>query len=531
MQSGSLSEEWAEFKSWYVFLAVIILAGTALRAYFIGYRAFWICELYSVSYAALSLKGLFTVLQSGNQTPLYFVLLHYWVRILGDSDTAVRLFSVFWGSVGLLGIFYLLRRSLGWSMKSAVAGVVLLAVNPFHVYYSIEARHYSMLFALSVFYLAALIRMHRTASLKTSIIFAIFQGLLLYTHPIALFYCITMNAVYLLLLFSFRDAIRDKIKFFAIGNSITAILFLPWVMTYLHQIKYTYENFVWVVTPSITGAIKTWGSITLFWSPELVEWLSHSASLPLIRPIIWLCIICPAGILMMRGFLYVFKRECLPEALIILSLFAYPSVIYIISVLVKPMLLNRILIPSLIGSIVLILIFVEKSTTSGRKIGSVLVILFFLTSICLTIAMIKTDKSDDMRAIVPVIARKAQKEDLVLFYRDHGASLFKRYYKSHLLVKGVTGDFEDEIREWEFQGYDDRDQFERVNSFKVIKRLDQLVDKRERFFLVLFPVSREKIREAGDFLFSLWHDYKIDETIIIDRMEIYVLTRCSLASH
>jgi hypothetical protein len=56
MQRVSLSEERAEFKAWYVFLAIIILTGTAFRAYFIGYRAFWICELYSVSYATLSLK-------------------------------------------------------------------------------------------------------------------------------------------------------------------------------------------------------------------------------------------------------------------------------------------------------------------------------------------------------------------------------------------------------------------------------------------------------------------------------------------
>jgi hypothetical protein len=55
----------------------------------------------------------------------------------------------------------------------------------------------------------------------------------------------------------------------------------------------------------------------------------------------WIFLICPAGILMIRGFLYVFKRECVPESLIILSLFTYPSVIYIISVLLKPMLLNE----------------------------------------------------------------------------------------------------------------------------------------------------------------------------------------------
>jgi hypothetical protein len=40
MQRVSLSEERVEFKAWYVFLAIIILTGTAFRAYFIGYRAF-----------------------------------------------------------------------------------------------------------------------------------------------------------------------------------------------------------------------------------------------------------------------------------------------------------------------------------------------------------------------------------------------------------------------------------------------------------------------------------------------------------
>jgi hypothetical protein len=275
--------------SWAFYLIAIILAGTLLRGFLVEYRTFWLDELYSVAYARFSFRTIFWT-----QMPLYFCLLHFWIGIFGDSDVSARLFSVLWGSIGLAGFAYLLRCGLRWSKWTVLIAVSLLAVSPFHFYYSIEARSYAMLFALSTFYLSFLLQMHATNKKKYSFAFALLQAMLLYTHNIASLYCLTINISYVLLLFVLKEASRERIKRLVSANLLTLLLYLPSVSNYFEQVRLTYESF-WAQLPSFIGALKVWGSITLFWSSELVEWISRHVGYPVIT---WTLLFVPVFVLM-----------------------------------------------------------------------------------------------------------------------------------------------------------------------------------------------------------------------------------------
>jgi mannosyltransferase len=74
--------------------------------------------------------------------PGYFALLWVWERIGGTSEVWVRIPSVALG-LGAVFITYLLGKEI-FSKKIGLIAALLLAIAPLHVYYSQEARMYSL---------------------------------------------------------------------------------------------------------------------------------------------------------------------------------------------------------------------------------------------------------------------------------------------------------------------------------------------------------------------------------------------------
>ncbi|MCK4271124.1 glycosyltransferase family 39 protein, partial [bacterium] len=127
-----------------IYLWLILALGTGLRLVKLGSQSFWYDEAYSVTLAA---KSLGTVVSHFDQTsPLYQMLLHFWLH-LGHSDAMVRLLSALFG-IGALWVIYLLGKDL-LDAKHGLLCAFLLAISPFHIWYSQEARMYSLLILLS----------------------------------------------------------------------------------------------------------------------------------------------------------------------------------------------------------------------------------------------------------------------------------------------------------------------------------------------------------------------------------------------
>jgi len=88
------------------------------------------------------------LLQESNHPPLYFVLTHFWLQLFPVvngwvSVWAVRSLSVLFGTLAIPAIF-----GLGWvAFRSHLVGhlaAICMAVSPFAIYLSQEARHYTL---------------------------------------------------------------------------------------------------------------------------------------------------------------------------------------------------------------------------------------------------------------------------------------------------------------------------------------------------------------------------------------------------
>jgi 4-amino-4-deoxy-L-arabinose transferase-like glycosyltransferase len=95
---------------------------------------------------------------SDTSPPLYYVLLGGWIRGLGASDVALRLFSVLW-AVLTVPLLWLLACRLGGT-SAAIPAVLLYALAPTGLYYSGEGRMYSLLWCLALAFTWLTLRLH-----------------------------------------------------------------------------------------------------------------------------------------------------------------------------------------------------------------------------------------------------------------------------------------------------------------------------------------------------------------------------------
>lgn len=81
-------------------------------------------------------------------SPFYYLLLHFWMEVFGLSDFSARFFSVIF-SVLIIGLIYLFGRRF-FDINTALIASAIVAIEPFFVAYSHQARNYSLTFFLTL---------------------------------------------------------------------------------------------------------------------------------------------------------------------------------------------------------------------------------------------------------------------------------------------------------------------------------------------------------------------------------------------
>lgn len=178
-------------------IVVITLLGAALRFFYIGHQGFWLDEAYTVDLVMRSpgrMLGLLPHLES--TPPLYYCVAWVWTRIFGFGPAGVKSLSALCGTL-TIPVAYAAGRKLLPSPRAALIVAALTAFNPFLIWYSQEARAYSMLVLLSACtVLAFAYALERPRALSLAL-WALACVLALLTHYYALI-VIVPEAVWLL---------------------------------------------------------------------------------------------------------------------------------------------------------------------------------------------------------------------------------------------------------------------------------------------------------------------------------------------
>ena len=233
----------------YILITILIIA-SILRMYHLDFQSVWLDEIHSINEAnpKNSVSEMFDALMIAEpHPPLFFLLLHFSFKIFGYTTFVARILSVI---IGIFGVFsiYLLGKEL-YNKKVGVAAAILLTFNYFHLYYSQDARMYSLLFLMTTLSFYYLIKFIKNPTYKSSILYAVFAALMIYCHFFALF---ALFSQYLILLYFIVKPFNiSRKKFFVycfISGILTLLLYIP---TYKLFIKTSEMTSIWIQMPTL----------------------------------------------------------------------------------------------------------------------------------------------------------------------------------------------------------------------------------------------------------------------------------------
>jgi hypothetical protein len=128
-------------------LGAIVLLAVALRFPTLDAQSFWRDEASTALSLERSFGGMIERLADAEgMPPLYFVLAWLWAKLFGLGEAGVRSFSAVAGTA-TVPVAWALGRRLGGD-RAAVVAALLVAVSPFLVWFSQEARSYALLVLL-----------------------------------------------------------------------------------------------------------------------------------------------------------------------------------------------------------------------------------------------------------------------------------------------------------------------------------------------------------------------------------------------
>ncbi|PAX45717.1 glycosyltransferase family 39 protein, partial [Brunnivagina elsteri] len=253
----------------YLSLIIVIILGAILRFGNLDFKPLWMDEIITTifslgkNYQDLPLDKIFSLTKltdiftykpgiscsqiAGNiasqstHPPLFFCGMYIWLGWLQSVDMdwiwKVRSLPALFGVAGIFVIYWVNR--IAFSPQAGIAAAACMAVSPFAVYLSQEARHYTLPMLLVSLALLGLIQIQKDIFQSQKIKFRVWffwvviNSFALYVHYFCILALIAQIATITILLFGQRRKIQLlKKACLALTLSTSGILisYLPWLM-------------------------------------------------------------------------------------------------------------------------------------------------------------------------------------------------------------------------------------------------------------------------------------------------------------
>ena len=229
---------------------IITLLGLILRLILVN-QSFWLDEGASIEIASRPFIQMISSMISDFHPPFYYLILKYWLPFAGHSELLIRLPNILFG-VASIPVLYLLTKEIFEKKNTFIyyLAALLLAVNPFHIYYSQELRMYGLNTLFTLLTWLYFIRLTKNPSKNNLIGFTIFTTLNLYS-----FYGAFFNLLSQILYSIYKKKEMEKVS---LCSALSIFFFLPWMPILLEQF-----NTGGYLTTALPGWSAISGKLTL----------------------------------------------------------------------------------------------------------------------------------------------------------------------------------------------------------------------------------------------------------------------------
>ena len=257
----------SDFLSRYWPVISLVLLGTGLRIYGLDTESLWLDEALSWNQARLPLPELLDSIAADVHPPLYALLLHFFIGLLGDSEAALRLLSVICSSISIW-LTWAVCRHLSGGERAAWIAALLWVISVFAIQYAQEARMYALLSCLALASMLSFVRLcYATSSADnskptgpgtaTQLAYLLTTALLMYSHVYGLFIVIGQNVI-MLLRYAPRWPERPALRLqrWILLQGVLGLVFLPWAYVLMRQVARVQTSF-WIDRPELSDLLQT----------------------------------------------------------------------------------------------------------------------------------------------------------------------------------------------------------------------------------------------------------------------------------
>lgn len=255
----------------HLLLIAIIFLATLLRFYNLADQSLWYDEGFSIALAKSSWAKAIAWTAQDVHPPLYYLLLHLWLRLCGDHAFVVRAFSALFG-IALLPLMYLMgKRLLG--QAAGITTALLAAFSPLGLYYSRETRMYTLatFLALLTSYLLLRITDAQCTPKKRILLWSIYLLTALaaaYVHYFALPILIA-HAIYFVLWWLASGRPLGHLREAIAVLLLWIVGYAPWTAILIN--RYLYDTGYWAATmPFLLALHRVFTSLSVgetVWEP------------------------------------------------------------------------------------------------------------------------------------------------------------------------------------------------------------------------------------------------------------------------
>ncbi|MBI2620755.1 glycosyltransferase family 39 protein [candidate division WWE3 bacterium] len=215
----------------FVDITIITIIGTALRIIYIRRDEMWFDEAFTGVLMRIPSAEFFKTLVFDAHPPLYNLMSKVWSSAFGTSELALRALPLAFG-ISTIVLVYITAKKL-FDSHTATLSALLIAINPYLIGYSNEARSYSFygfITLLTFYFLVA-------KNFPLFVTGLVVMGL---THYISLLFAAVMMAYYLYKHIERGEWVRSIIKLSALAATFALIV------NYALKVSRMSLNMAWV---------------------------------------------------------------------------------------------------------------------------------------------------------------------------------------------------------------------------------------------------------------------------------------------
>lgn len=383
-----------------LFFLNVILKSLCLRAEPVSHD-----EPFTIYHAQFAVGDLIMYLKQYNNPPLFEIILHFWIKVFGISEAAVRCLPMLFSALSVIPV-YLVGRDF-FNTRVAIVSSLLFTFSTMQIWYAHDCRVYSLfllLTALSVYLFFILLRAGKpTRLLIASLILT--NTLIVYAHYFGFFVWLIEG---LILVFYYRA--NRKLWF-----SFSAVMFFS-ILLYVPHIITLYERF--------------------FDSATHGTWLKAPAGIESLYNMIWsfsnaplIAVLCLTlfAMSLIKFFAFTNRKISNPFVTYLIIWFTVPFFAMFFLSYRIPMFLDRYLI-FITPAFYLLLAIGLCFLFPGRKVyltGAIILVGAFMFSVSLN-----PSKKRAVRDVVDLIKQRQDSETLVLICAPEFMTTFAYYYNN-----------------------------------------------------------------------------------------------------